>query len=62
MPVVVPGYNTENKVAFVANSEGDINDSITAEAADSWLVSSIIYNNLNDGVIILFTRTIPIVV
>jgi len=61
MAEIVPGYTTEQKVSFIANSESDVNDAITAEAADSWLVSSITYNILNDGVIILFTRTIAIV-
>lgn len=59
MPIVVPGYNTENKVSTVSNNDSAINAEITTQAADEWLVSSLTLSGSN--IIILFTRTIPIV-
>lgn len=58
MPETAPGYNTEQKVVTVPNTDTDINNEITAQS-DTWLVSSLTLFNDDSNVIILFTRTIP---
>ena len=56
MPTIVPGYTTEQKVSTVANNDIDINAEITAQAVDSWIVSSLTLSG--SDMVILFTRTI----
>ncbi len=58
MPTIVPGYTTEQKVSTVSNNDVAINAEIDAQAADSWLVSSLTLFNDDTDVIILFSRTI----
>lgn len=58
MPELIQGYNTEHKVVTVANNDGAINASITAEAIDMWVPASLILSGTD--VIILYTRTIPL--
>lgn len=59
MPELFTGQNTEHKTVTVANNDGAINASITAEAVDMWVPASLILSGTD--MVILYTRTIPIV-
>lgn len=58
MPELIPGFNTEQKTVTVVNTDTNINDEITAQAADEWTAALLILSGSN--MVILFTRTIPI--
>lgn len=58
MPEIIAGFNTEQKVVTVSNEDVDINAEINTQAADNWLVSSIIMYTNDTWVLILFTRTV----
>lgn len=60
MPEIVPGFTTEQKVSTVSNNDVAINAEIDAQAADNWIVSSLILSGTY--IIILFTRTIAAVI
>lgn len=53
--MTVGGLTIEQKVVTVLNSDTEINDSITAEAADDWAVTSLTLSGTD--IIILFTKT-----
>lgn len=59
MPEIVPGYTTEQKVVTVANNDTAMNNEITTQDADNWLVVSLTLSGTD--IIILFTRTIAAV-
>lgn len=58
MPIVVPGFDTQQQVVLVPFDESDINTAITSAAADNWLVAQLIPNG--SDMTILFTRNVEV--
>lgn len=56
MPELVTGITYEQKVKTVANNDTDINNEITTQAEDGWVLNQIILSGSN--VILLFSRQV----
>lgn len=55
MPTTIQGYTTEFQVKRVADNDTDINNEITTQGVDNWLVVSLTLSGTD--MVILFTRT-----
>lgn len=58
MAVVVPGYNTEQKVVTVSNDDTSINTELTTQAVDNWI--AVLFTVSGGNVIILFNRNVAV--
>lgn len=59
MPELIPGYDTQQKTITVANNDTALNASITAEAAEGWMVTLMILSG--SDMVLLYSRNVEIV-
>lgn len=58
MPIIIPGYDTQQKTLTVPNTDEDMNEAINEQASEGWIVGALTPSG--DDMVILFTRNVAI--